>query len=70
VGEGLNFLDHRSSKLGKLQAPKARSCDCRRQEAPYILGGRALPIALFYSGEAYDSSPEGSGAEPHKPTRF
>jgi len=34
-GGGSNFLDHRSSKLGKLQALKVRSCDCRRQEAPY-----------------------------------
>jgi len=32
---GVEILDHRWSKLGKLQAPKARSCDCRSQEAPY-----------------------------------
>src|SRR6218665_319623 len=33
--KGVEFLYHRWSKLEKLQAPKARSCDCRRQEAPY-----------------------------------
>src|SRR6218665_212637 len=28
------FYGVRYQSMGKLQAPKARSCDCRRQEAP------------------------------------
>jgi len=33
----VTFLSVRieTCELGKLQAPKARSCDCRRQETPH-----------------------------------
>jgi len=31
---GLEARGYTKSELGELQAPKARSCDCRRQEAP------------------------------------
>ena len=59
-GGGSNFLDHRSSKLGKLQAPKARSC--------YTEGKK--PLTTMGSGGASYSSPAGSGAERQKTTRF
>ena len=39
---GFEFWDHRCSKLEKMQGPKARSCDCRRQEAPYDYGAWGL----------------------------
>src|SRR6218665_985382 len=57
---GVDFFNYRWLKLGKLQAPKARSWNCRRQKAPTTRG----------SGERRKLPQRGLGQSPRNRRNF